>query len=416
MQRTCSAARSLLQFRACTGATWVNGLTAVSSSSTVKGVRGLAEVAAEDTKETPWHSGHSVATLHEAPTTRYFSIDPRAVPEAQADFYEEAYLKKEGLTQPNYGCTGVQRELASSGHSMLQHRPVIKTLLEHAQSLRKRRISLQGWTGSGKSVALYSLVAWARANDWVALYVPSAFSMVQGGTFNRGEDGLFDMPQAARYILQSMLQAHAGDLQALRTADGAQSLAELAGAGVRNTTAADVVAAAIRLKDELAGQTQRRVLLAVDDYNALYHRTTYGEAVHPLHRRQLQPDELRLVQGFRLMEQPAPANGLTVTAPTCGGRLPAALAVPLPRNSRVSVPRYNLQEVATAAAFYYDTGVITDVPTVPIVQRAFALSNGNAKELRHLAAVLLAENDPLGHSLGHKAADAAKRRMLRGEA
>lgn len=84
--------------------------------------------------------------------------------------------------------------------------------------------------------------------------------------------------------------------QALRTADGAQSLAELAGAGVRNTTAADVVAAAIRLKDELAGQTQRRVLLAVDDYNALYHRTTYGEAVHPLHRRQLQPDELRLVR------------------------------------------------------------------------------------------------------------------------
>lgn len=61
------------------------------------------------------------------------------------------------------------------------------------------------------------------------------------------------------------------------------------------------------------------------------------------------------------MEQPAPANGLTVTAPTCGGRLPAALAVPLPRNSRVSVPRYNLQEVATAAAFYYDTGVITGV-------------------------------------------------------
>lgn len=60
---------------------------------------------------TPWHSGHSVATLHEAPTTRYFSIDPRAVPEAQADFYEEAYLKKEGLTQPNYGCTGVQVRL-----------------------------------------------------------------------------------------------------------------------------------------------------------------------------------------------------------------------------------------------------------------------------------------------------------------
>lgn len=157
---------------------------------------------------------------------------------------------------------------------------------------------------------------------------PCSAQTSAGGTFNRGEDGLFDAPQGARFILQAMLQAHAGDLevrlgyrsfwdhpsrarrllgspvrafppplpQALRTADGAQSLAELAGAGVKSTTASVVVAAAIRLKDELAQQTQRRVLLAVDDYNALYHRTTYGEAVHPLHRRLLRPDELRLVR------------------------------------------------------------------------------------------------------------------------
>lgn len=62
------------------------------------------------------------------------------------------------------------------------------------------------------------------------------------------------------------------------------------------------------------------------------------------------------------MEQPAPVHGLTVTAPTCGGRLPANLAIPLPKNSRVNVPRYSMQEVATAAAFYFDTGVVTGTP------------------------------------------------------
>ena len=38
---------------------------------------------------------------------------------------------------------------------------------------------LDGWAGSGKSVALYSLVAWARQQGHVALYIPSAFSLVQ---------------------------------------------------------------------------------------------------------------------------------------------------------------------------------------------------------------------------------------------
>lgn len=109
--------------------------------------------------------------------------------------------------------TPPQREFEASGRPYLLQRPVIQRLLRHAESGDKRQISLQGWTGSGKSAALYALVSWARASGWIALYVPSAFSMVQGGNFNRGEDGLFDMPQGARYILQSMLQTHEADLK-----------------------------------------------------------------------------------------------------------------------------------------------------------------------------------------------------------
>jgi rhamnogalacturonyl hydrolase YesR len=47
------------------------------------------------------------------------------------------------------------------------------------QEKGRGHLYLDGWAGSGKSVALYSLVAWARAQGWLALYVPSAFSMVQ---------------------------------------------------------------------------------------------------------------------------------------------------------------------------------------------------------------------------------------------
>ena len=56
-----------------------------------------------------------------------------------------------------------------------------------------------------------------------------------------------------------------------------------------------MVGAALAAKDSLAAQQELPVLLAVDDYNALYSRTGYYESVHNFHRRQLAPEELRLV-------------------------------------------------------------------------------------------------------------------------
>ena len=38
------------------------------------------------------------------------------------------------------------------------------------------------------------------------------------------------------------------------------------------------------------------MLIAVDDYNVLYSHTGYQEAVHAFHRRDVTPDELRLVR------------------------------------------------------------------------------------------------------------------------
>lgn len=55
-----------------------------------------------------WDSGHAVKDLADVPSGKYFALQPELVPEATAEYYEESYLKKEKLTQPNYGCKAVQ--------------------------------------------------------------------------------------------------------------------------------------------------------------------------------------------------------------------------------------------------------------------------------------------------------------------
>lgn len=59
------------------------------------------------------------------------------------------------------------------------HPPAFPPTHPSKQKREKPRLYLDGYVGSGKSVALYSLVAWARAKGWLALYLPSAFSLIQ---------------------------------------------------------------------------------------------------------------------------------------------------------------------------------------------------------------------------------------------
>lgn len=40
------------------------------------------------------------------------------------------------------------------------------------------------------------------------LYVPSAQRLIEGGTFQKGEDGLWETPEVARDLLRSMLASH----------------------------------------------------------------------------------------------------------------------------------------------------------------------------------------------------------------
>ena len=240
------------------------------------------------------------------------------------------------------------------------------------------------------------------------------------GTFSRGEDGLWDTPEAVRWVLTSLREAHSAQLADLKTPAG-QPLAALLEEGLAaGAKPAAVVAAAIAAKEAVAAQTELPTLIAVDDYNALYARTGYYESVHNFHRRQLAPDELRLVsrqpglcicmwpglcwlgrglglrrllcrssyrgllpdrgcrphltpvlctlwspaarlqvRAFRVLEQPQPANGVAVAAPTFGQTISDKLRLPRPKGSRFPVPRYSLPEVV-AAAQHFVTHVAAD--------------------------------------------------------
>ena len=128
-----------------------------------------------------WHSGRSVSELLSVPVNSYFDLPESAAPEAEHRFYQDPALAEERVNQPNYGCRGAQAEFAATGRRAVLARRCLRDLAAAADAgAAPRRLLLDGWAGTGKSVALLSLVAWARAAGWVVMYVPSAFQLMQG--------------------------------------------------------------------------------------------------------------------------------------------------------------------------------------------------------------------------------------------
>lgn len=52
------------------------------------------------------------------------------------------------------------------------------------------------------------------------LYVPSAQRLIEGGTFQQGEDGLWDTPEVAKDLLRSMVTNHKDQLADITTTSG----------------------------------------------------------------------------------------------------------------------------------------------------------------------------------------------------
>ena len=72
--------------------------------------------------------------------------------------------------------------------------------------------------------------AWVSSAQYgtQVLYVANAEVLTDGGFFSYNEAaGGWDTPQSAQFILHNLLASHRDALGAMRTKDGAQSLAEV---------------------------------------------------------------------------------------------------------------------------------------------------------------------------------------------
>lgn len=343
------------------------------------------------------------------PLNAYIDIPKDVLPEGEASFYHNPKLTQQQVHQPNHGCKGAQAEFAHSKRRSIILRQSMVDLFRIVAEGQHSRMFVDGWAGSGKSIALYALAALARSAGWVVMYVPSASMLTRGGRYfkrggqNDADDDVdekpgdkdtsvhWDTPESARRIIQAVMGAHATELASMPPGKLAasfsafascSSLAEIAEMGLATTaftseTAPITVEAALALADGLLSYEGPgpRTLVIVDEYNALYSYTEYFEVMHAHYSRRLSPDELRLASGLRgccptlhppsASASPSPTspadasslpalnarNGIFVASPSHGGAFSNKIRIPFsPGTFKFYIPRYSLPEVAVTAA------------------------------------------------------------------
>jgi small subunit ribosomal protein S29 len=157
---------------------------------------------------------------------------------------------------------------------------------------------MTGASGCGKSYLLLQAVNYCAANDWIVLYVPRAIQWVNSSTPYSYDtrSQTFHQPALASTILEQFTKFNEGFLTSLKThaehvfdknkkAELGTSLDQLAALGVKDASIAPRVLEA--LFNELGQQKKHPVLLAVDEFQALYSRTMYRDPkynlLHPYH-------------------------------------------------------------------------------------------------------------------------------------
>lgn len=381
-------------------------------------VEGIATLQDSVRYSDSWHAGmglqEAFAGADPKPLGLYVDLpkEPQqTVREAMAEFYHHPELTKAKIHQFDYGCKGAMKEFASTGRHMCMYRPCLDNLLQsvlHSQGGERRDIFLDGWTGSGKSMSLYSLASAARASGWIVMYVPSAALLVRGGVFKKKDDDSHDpfwyTPVAAQAIMKGLQESHKTSLESMPSLDQSKSLGEECTFGLETKDDFAKVDSAIRVMQGLLqadGQNNIRTLVILDDYNYLYHRTEYHETMHRFYRRRINPEELKLAAAFRLLETSRDA-GTVAAACSYNISLPPNIQIPLacPETSTViRVPRFSMQEASTMCSMLTAQKKIPSLPPDASLKRAVALTNGNAKEMREKHVTLFSSDCGLPLSL-----------------
>ncbi|KAG1804613.1 mitochondrial ribosomal death-associated protein 3-domain-containing protein [Suillus variegatus] len=153
---------------------------------------------------------------------------------------------------------------------------------------KESRVVLTGPQGCGKSYLLLQALQYCNARDWLVLYIPRATNLVNSTTAHTYDmrTRTYSQPIFAYQTLQRFLKVNALRLEQLRTQTEIEierrppvppgtPLVELINIGLKDQGHAPTVLGAVL--EEIGKQTIFPVLLAVDDFQALYCKSHYRD-------------------------------------------------------------------------------------------------------------------------------------------
>lgn len=219
-------------------------------------------------------------------------------------------------------------------------------------------IVLDGNRGSGKSTLLAQSIAYALDDGWVVISVPRAINLINSSTLYtyNAQHKAYLQPEATKPLLEAVLKANGSALKQIKTAkavevDGTKmeagtSLEVLLKRGVDESSSAAAKQTVLETAFEtLAAQTERPVLVAVDDAQALFRTSLYKD-----------PDFINL-ESFEL-GLPRALLSLLTSSSICRGAFIAALSTthtefPAPPELQIALSEKSSSKVMTQAINAY---------------------------------------------------------------
>ncbi|KAL4073494.1 mitochondrial ribosomal death-associated protein 3-domain-containing protein [Scleroderma citrinum] len=277
------------------------------------------------------------------------------------------------------------------------------------------RLVFSGAPGCGKSVLLLQALQYCHARDWIVLYFPRTVNLVNSTTSYTYDPrtATYLQPVFAFQTLQRFLTVNEARLEQLRMQSDVElerramitagtTLAELVKVGIREQALAPTILTAVL--GELDKQTAFPVLLAIDDFQAMYCKTKYR---HP-HFARIQPYHLSMPRllleyagGLKTFARGAVLGALSGTDTTFKLPLELAEALDLPTPpdsgpyakrsrelqayskglSRMDVPEaLTVSEAAELFDIWSRDTALPAVPNDELFLAKYSESSGNARD------------------------------------